>query len=315
MANDKNKNNAVTENNTPETKTADTSVTLQTKDTQQLKAIADMCQKNILELQNSTEGIAARIAGNLAVIKQNELYKLYDFKNFGDYCEATFDISKGTASDSANTFIRFGIIKEDGTFEIKEEYQEYAFSTLMSLKKYTDAEIKALGVNPSMSRAQVKAIMTKKSKLETTKKNETNARNKVEKAATALNTYLSKEEIADIISKDMPDYFDKAVSHSDTSYNALADKLELEAHKQALHKEFESMDEEELTVMPSKTLYTSAYTNADGTLMKDRLLKDIWRYILLANEGELDLVITKGFVPENSTVEKEEGKEPTPNED
>ena len=114
------------------------------------------CISNIEVAQSQSEGLAETIAGNLYIINKKELYKLEDYDTIHKFAMEKFDISKGTVSDSINTFERFG----DGvTGRVQDKYSKYNFSTLMKLKKFTDKEIETMGVTPEMSRSQVlKAI-------------------------------------------------------------------------------------------------------------------------------------------------------------
>lgn len=252
--------------------------------TQQL-AMALTCEQNIDNLQRQTEGIAAAIAGNLAVIKENKLYEVQGYKNFGEYCEKRFEISKSTGSEAATTFKRFGIINEDGTFRIHEDYATYNFSTLISMKKLTNDEIKALGINPAMTRAQVKDIIANKDKVAIEKKNEVKARKQVDDLATALSAFVEKEQVADIIKKEVPDYFDKAVTQSFATLEGLAEVLELEIDRR------QNPVDESAVRFPQRKIALSQYKAVDGSIMKERLLKDIWKLIQRVNDSEFDLVI------------------------
>lgn len=114
------------------------------------------CVSNIEVAQRQAEGLAETIAGNLYIINKKELYKLEDYDNIHKFAMDKFEISKGTVSDSINTFERFG----DGTTGLlKPKYLGYKFSTLMKLKKFSDKEIEEMGITPEMSRSLVlKAI-------------------------------------------------------------------------------------------------------------------------------------------------------------
>lgn len=114
------------------------------------------CISNIEVAQRQSEGLAETIAGNLYIINKKELYKLEDYDTIHKFAMEKFDISKGTVSDSINTFERFG----DGvTGRVQDKYSKYNFSTLMKLKKFSDEEIETMGVTPEMPRSQVlKAI-------------------------------------------------------------------------------------------------------------------------------------------------------------
>lgn len=116
--------------------------------------IETYAQANLIisDSQAKAEGLAERIAGQLYIVAQKKLYELDDYKTVHDWAMAQHDIAKGTVSDSINTFARFG----DGvTGLIKEEYQQFTFSTLMKMKNLTDEQIELAGINPTMSRSQV----------------------------------------------------------------------------------------------------------------------------------------------------------------
>lgn len=116
--------------------------------------IETYAQANLIikDSQEKAEGLAERIAGQLYIVSQKKLYELDDYKTVHEWAMAQHDIAKGTVSDSINTFARFG----DGvTGLIKEDYQQFTFSTLMKMKNLTDEQIKLAGINPTMSRSQV----------------------------------------------------------------------------------------------------------------------------------------------------------------
>lgn len=109
-------------------------------------------KNDICFAQRDAEGIAQRIAKDLWLIREKELYLIDDFKSITDYAVSVHGISKGTASDAINTYARF---HDPDTKEIAARYSDYTFSTLMVMKKLTDEEIEASGIKPTMSRAKV----------------------------------------------------------------------------------------------------------------------------------------------------------------
>lgn len=110
------------------------------------------CISNIEVAQRQSEGLAETIACNLFIINKKELYKLEDYDTIHKFAMEKFGISKGTVSDSINTFERFG---DGATGRVQGKYSKYNFSTLMKLKKFTDEEIETMGVTPEMPRSQV----------------------------------------------------------------------------------------------------------------------------------------------------------------
>lgn len=112
----------------------------------------------IMDSQAKADGLAERIAANLYYIREKKLYMLEEAgsfeekKGFSEWAETVIGISAGTASDSANTFKRFGSLE---TMEIKPEYKAFAFSSLMKMKKLSDEEIARAGITPTMSRVQI----------------------------------------------------------------------------------------------------------------------------------------------------------------
>lgn len=112
----------------------------------------------IRDSQDKSEGLAERIAANLLYIREKKLYMLEEAgsfeekKGFSQWVESVIGISSGTASDSANTFARFGSLE---TMQLKPEYQAFAFSSLMKMKKLSDEAIERAGIVPTMSRVQI----------------------------------------------------------------------------------------------------------------------------------------------------------------
>lgn len=117
--------------------------------------LLENAKNTIFEAQRASEGLAEKIASQLYIIYRKELYIAEGESNMGTYAQKMFGISKGTCSDSINTIERFGV---QGV--LQDKYREYKFSTLMAMKKFTDEQIERAGINPTMSREQVRAALT-----------------------------------------------------------------------------------------------------------------------------------------------------------
>lgn len=113
----------------------------------------------VKNLGKQAENIAESLAYHLWDINRKKLYEAETkadgsaFKGIVDYAEYTFGISKGTTSDSVNTFERFG---NPELKAIAPKYAEYRFSNLMAIKKLSDSEIEEAGITPNDGRSAIK---------------------------------------------------------------------------------------------------------------------------------------------------------------
>lgn len=116
-------------------------------------------KKAVFTIMAEADGLAATQAYHLHYIAKNKLFEAETkedgskFKGMGDYGEYTFGISKGTVSDTVNTFERFGNTELK---MIDPKYRDFPFSNLMVLKKLSDKEIDAASILPTDSKATIK---------------------------------------------------------------------------------------------------------------------------------------------------------------
>ena len=107
--------------------------------------------------QRAADGLAEQISAELYRVKTRKLFMLdeagaYPEKGFTAWAVDTFGMSKGTVTDSVNTFERF---KATDEVAIDAKWAGYQFSTLMRIKSYTDEEIERAGITADLSRKQV----------------------------------------------------------------------------------------------------------------------------------------------------------------
>ena len=220
----------------------------------------------IKDSQEKAEGLAERIAGQLYIVSQKKLYQLDDYKTVHDWAMAQHDIAKGTVSDSINTFARFG----DGvTGLIKEEYQQFTFSTLMKMKSLTDDQIELAGINPTMSRAQVmeaikglKVLEEKQAELPKFEKQWAESYKNLSKYIKDIDTRMA------FITNVVPEFFENGhettvVEYEDLireaeHYNSLNDKVD------SFLSESEDLLQDRLDYLVLETGYTKEYIQGDG---------------------------------------------------
>ena len=163
---------------------------------------------SITECQLKAEGLAERIAGQLYIVNRLNLYRIDNYKSMGDWAVDKFGISKGTCSDAISTFDRFGSKDKAGTLD--DKYVEYTFSTLIKMKKLTDDQIKAAGIDPTMSRAAVvKAIEALKA-LEDSEAKRPKLLEQLNTITAAFHKLVNdKQAVIDVITHAVPDFFAK----------------------------------------------------------------------------------------------------------
>lgn len=116
----------------------------------------EQAKRIIVECQNKSEGIAEQISKQLYLVNKDKLYKMDNYNSMGLWANEMFGISQGTCSDAIAVFKRF---KNDEVDEIDSRYRDYAFSSLITLKKLSDEEINKLEINPYMTRKEIKIII------------------------------------------------------------------------------------------------------------------------------------------------------------
>lgn len=104
-----------------------------------------------------TEGAAQSTAFALYEIDKKKLYRGDGYTGIGPYAKDMFGISKATTSSAISVVDRFS---DDTNMRIREEFNEYKFSTLMVIKSLSDAEIKA-NIPSDTSRDKAKEIVQK----------------------------------------------------------------------------------------------------------------------------------------------------------
>lgn len=116
----------------------------------------------LIGIQERQSGLVQRTAYLLWALEVTGAYKVIGYKTVTSYAKEVLGISsKGSVSDAINTYRRFGEIsgiidwEAETAGQIKPQYADFNFSTLMRMKKLTDDEIAEMGITPNMSRSQV----------------------------------------------------------------------------------------------------------------------------------------------------------------
>lgn len=269
--------------------------------------------KVIESCQSAADGLAEAIAGQLYIINKKELFKIENYTSMVEFAMDRFNISRGTVSDSINTYDRFGDKNQIG--QLAEKYQDYRFSTLISLKKFTDEELEAMGIDSTMTRAQCKDAIKKHEQLKIEEKERPSIENQLTNTCLALNAYMDKEQV-----KDMRDSF---LPEGKTIQEATVD--ELKAVNEGLTKKLQDMFENKIEQEKAETSGESECSTIEqteeieaegevengldtypmekiniidyyknGKLDKKRLLDNIWEAIEQGvDKYEFDLIITK----------------------
>lgn len=252
---------------------------------------------SITECQLKAEGLAERIAGQLYIVNKLNLYRIDNYKSMGDWAVDKFGISKGTCSDAISTFDRFG--SKDKAGSLDDKYVDYTFSTLIKMKKLSDDQIKAAGIDPTMSRAAVvKAIEALKA-LE-------DSESKRPKLLEQLNTITSafhklvndKQAVIDVITHAVPGFFDK-------DKKATAEELEkaISAVMAAI-TDYSSQTAKEADAPEPETPKDDTSSTVENTVNSS---KEEFKQAILENRQELESKLSSN--KESSTVENEETPE------
>ena len=106
---------------------------------------------NINAIENGYMGIA----GDVLHLYNTKAYMLADYQNIYDMCNDLYGMARGTVSNIINVAKRYF----DANYQLKEEWKGYSFSALVMMWRYSDEEIKAIGVKPEMSRRETKATI------------------------------------------------------------------------------------------------------------------------------------------------------------
>lgn len=271
--------------------------------------------KVIESCQSAADGLAEAIAGQLYIINKKELFKIDNYTSMVEFAMDRFNISRGTVSDSINTYDRFGDKNQIG--QLAEKYQDYRFSTLISLKKFTDEELDAIGINPTMTRAQCKEAIKKHEQLKIEEKERPSIESQLTNTCLALNAYMDKEQVKDLRDSFLPEgktVAEASVEELKTVNEGLTQKLQDMFETQIKQETSETSGESEecstiehpeeqiraegevdesYEVYPTEKINIIDYYK-NGKLDKKRLLDNIWEAIEQGvDKYEFDLIITK----------------------
>ena len=117
----------------------------------EFNTIINRINTNINAIENGYMGIA----GDVLHLYNTKAYMLADYQNIYDMCNDLYGMARGTVSNIINVAKRYF----DANYQLKEEWKGYSFSALVMMWRYSDEEIKAIGVTPEMSRRETKATI------------------------------------------------------------------------------------------------------------------------------------------------------------
>lgn len=117
----------------------------------EFNTIINRINTNINAIENGYMGIA----GDVLHLYNTKAYMLADYQNIYDMCNDLYGMARGTVSNIINVAKRYF----DANYQLKEEWKGYSFSALVMMWRYSDEEIKAIGVTPDMSRRETKATI------------------------------------------------------------------------------------------------------------------------------------------------------------
>lgn len=110
-------------------------------------------EKNLLE-----------VAQRIARVKEEELYKIGNYKNINDYCLKEFNLDRRRVHECLKVVYRFcEKIKYYNSYStsycVKSFFKEYDYTKLVLMHDMTEDEIIKLGIVPNMSCKEVKKII------------------------------------------------------------------------------------------------------------------------------------------------------------
>lgn len=119
----------------------------------------DACS-NINWVRNDINEIKSqfiRLGFHLEEISRCEIYKIFGFDDFYEFCEANFHLSRSTVSRHINLFLRF--CHKNGKYEtptmfIDERWKDYNYSQLCEMLPLPDQKLE--GVNPKMTVKEIR---------------------------------------------------------------------------------------------------------------------------------------------------------------
>lgn len=192
------------------------------RETEENVAAYGECVTAIAMAQDAVDMSAETIAKYLYRVKRKKLYMLdaaggYSEKSFLQWAVDTFGFSKGTVSDSVNTYERFA--NADGS-ALQLTYQGYKFSTLMRMKKLETEDIQLLGITEEMTRSEVNALVDKLPEMRAREadRREYNKRNS-EYADKLLKNGLDSKTLSSVMKKLVPEATGRLDVDYDTAKN------------------------------------------------------------------------------------------------
>lgn len=268
----------------------------------EISQFAELGQK-INTAQKQADGLARTIAGALYAIQAKKLYEIESYKNIYEYAEQTHGISRGTCSDAINVFKRFG--DKDNKTELLPEWQDYAFRSLIMMKKLDDDTIGRLQLTPTTISKEIKQRiqdymefadkLPENWTLETLHdiiNTQTAIEDKQEDGAQA--TPESEEEPAYTPEEQtaMGSVLNEASKETSKAHRDRAREIMGEEEYARFEKEeADNLDEavadylDEFISFPKRTIYIDQMSDAEATKCIKALLADI-------RNGEYDLIVT-----------------------
>lgn len=99
-----------------------------------------------------------KLGFHLEEISRCEIYKVFGFDDFYEFCEANFHLSRSTVSRHVALFLRFssrnGKHSETPTMFIDERWKDYNYSQLCEMLPLSDRKLE--GVNPKMTVKEIR---------------------------------------------------------------------------------------------------------------------------------------------------------------
>ncbi len=145
------------------------------------------------------------IAGSIAAIAENKLFRVDGYQNIYDLCKERFGISRGTVSNCVNVWKEYGDSK---TGELLPEFKDYSFNQLAEMRKLPDNVRETITVETPVSEI--------KEKLRESKKTEES-----ESESESVQTSKQKRETVKLAIL-LDDTMDRADSIMQAIYNALS---------------------------------------------------------------------------------------------
>lgn len=104
-----------------------------------------------------------KVAFYLKTVYDKKLYEVQGFKNIYDYASEEFNIARGTVSNWLMIANNFGILNSDtGFYSLDERLKDFSITQLVLVRQLTIEQIQELGIVPSMTTRQLKALIKEK---------------------------------------------------------------------------------------------------------------------------------------------------------